>query len=282
MSHTIFISHSDQDLNIADELFSNLEKYGLRCWIAYRDILSGTSWGDSILNAIKESKIFIVILSDNSINSAHVNKETSFALSEGKHIIPYIVGNIKIRGELLFHLPKNTWVQAKLDSMSNDVEKIINIIKNKLPNDSFSEIKEINQLSVERKSRGYVFISYVRSDTDFVEKIRDVLKTKQYGYWDYSVTERDYHGQLYRELEERIDGAVAFITIVSDSWRESDWVASEFIYARERKTPIFVIQAKHMSRPIPILLNLQTRIDMSGDFRRGANILIEELSKKGL
>jgi hypothetical protein len=72
------------------------------------------------------------------------------------------------------------------------------------------------------------------------------------------------------------------MTIVSDDWRKSEWVASEFIYAREAIIPIFVIQAKKLTRPLPILLNLQTRIDMSGDFDRGAETLALELSKKGL
>lgn len=131
-------------------------------------------------------------------------------------------------------------------------------------------------------SKGYVFMSYVRRDADFVEKLRHILKEKQYGYWDYLMGDRDYHVALYRELEERIDGAVAFMTIVSDLWRDSEWVAAEFIYAREAKKPIFVIEAKPLSRPLPILLNLQTRISMADGFDRGARILLEELNKEGL
>ena len=79
-----------------------------------------------------------------------------------------------------------------------------------------------------------------------------------------------------------IDDAVAFMAIVSDQWRESDWIASEFIYARECQKPIFVIQAKKLQKPLPILLNLQARIDMSADFEKGAQVLVEELAKKGL
>jgi hypothetical protein len=132
------------------------------------------------------------------------------------------------------------------------------------------------------KSKGYIFISYVQEDSDFVNRLRELLKATGYAYWDYTAGERDYHGALYRELEERIYGAAAFIAIVSDNWRHSDWVASEFTYARDAKKPIFVIQAKEMAKPVPILLNLQTRIDMSGKSEHGKQTLLEELAKKGL
>jgi hypothetical protein len=72
------------------------------------------------------------------------------------------------------------------------------------------------------------------------------------------------------------------MTIVSDQWRESEWVASEFTYARECVKPIFVIQAKPLRKPLPILLNLQTRIDMSNDFEKGVQVLLAQLAMEGL
>ena len=72
------------------------------------------------------------------------------------------------------------------------------------------------------------------------------------------------------------------MTLVSDQWRQSNWVAAEFIYAKEASRPIFVVQVKSLMRPLPILLNLHTRIDMSEDFEIGASRLTDELLKKGL
>jgi hypothetical protein len=131
-------------------------------------------------------------------------------------------------------------------------------------------------------AKGYVFLSYSSHDADFVERLRVVLQGKGYSFWDYRAGERDYGGALHHELEERIDNAAAFIAIVSDSWRESEWLASEYLYARDARKKIFVVQAKRLSKPVSLLLNQHTRIDMSDRFDDSAGVLQSELAKQGL
>ena len=133
----------------------------------------------------------------------------------------------------------------------------------------------------EFKAKGYVFISHNQTYIDFVEQFKVILKRRGYAYWDYSESERDYHSALYRELEEKIEAAAAFMCVVTDNWRETEWPAAEYIYAKEAKVPVFVIQAKKSSRPVPIILNQQTRIDMATNFERGSAVLEHELDKKG-
>ena len=45
MKHDIFISYSILDKAIADAVCTQLEKQGIRCWIAPRNILAGAEWG---------------------------------------------------------------------------------------------------------------------------------------------------------------------------------------------------------------------------------------------
>jgi hypothetical protein len=115
-----------------------------------------------------------------------------------------------------------------------------------------------------------------------VQKLKGFLKDRGYAYWDYLESERDYHMELYRELETKIEEATVFLCILSDSWRDTLWTAREYVYAEEAGVPFFIIQAKPLKRATPILLNLQTRIDMATDFEKGLQVLGSELDKKGL
>jgi hypothetical protein len=52
MAHDVFISHSTEDKAVADAVCAILEKNGVRCWIAARDILPGADWSASIVDGI--------------------------------------------------------------------------------------------------------------------------------------------------------------------------------------------------------------------------------------
>lgn len=279
----VFISYSALDKIVADEITLSLENSGIRCWIAPRDVKPGEEWAENIVDAIDSSSVLILVLSKNSNSSAQTKREIELAVSRKIIIIPFRIENF-MPSDTFQNLLSNFQMMGGFGpEFKKEIKELPSKIRKLLPNVFLDESPVLIPNPVSRReSKGYVFISYIRSDGDFIQQLRTVFETKKYGYWDYVEGNRDYHGILYRELEERIDGSVAFMTIVSDEWRKSDWVASEFIYAKEARIPIFVIQARLLSRPLPILLNLQTRIDMSEDFDVGAEALVQELSKKGL
>ncbi|MCB1078577.1 MAG: toll/interleukin-1 receptor domain-containing protein [Verrucomicrobiae bacterium] len=282
--HVVYISHGREDAEVARTLTEGLEKKGIACWLAPRNITPGAQWSEEIKEAIGASRIVLLILSACSVGSQNVLREIEIANRNQLPILSFRLDRFEDSGSLSFFITNSPFVDADRENVASFIDRAADWIRLAVPELGSAGITEgaIPEAPLEDQSRGYVFISYVRRDADFVQKLRAVFESKRYGYWDYVVGDRDYHGSLYRELEERIDGAAAFMTIVSDDWRRSDWVASEFIYAREANIPIFVIQAKALSRPLPILLNLQTRIDMSVDFESGARTLADELSKKGL
>jgi hypothetical protein len=284
MAHDVYICYSYQDKMIADIVCEVLERNNIRCWIAPRDVLPGTAYGDAISETIKNSYLMLLLYSSHSNQSRQVIRELESARNQNILVIPFRIENVKPSGPMELFLGAAHWFDAILGDKEKHAEKLaetFRLLLETLPRDG-SKTKKVVSNEPRETSKGYIFISYVKSDQDFVQKLRHVLRSKRYGYWDYLVGNRDYHGKLFRELEERIEGAVAFMTIVSDRWRESDWVASEFTYARESNKPIFVIQAKQLQKPLPILLNLQTRIDMSIDFEKGIQVLLEELQKEGL
>jgi hypothetical protein len=283
INHTLFISYGSQDAELAGTLAGHLERLGFPCWLTRRDALPGAPWSTAILAAISASHALILVHSAKSNSSGRIAWELDVAFVNKIPIIAYRIEQIQPVKSMERYLASAQSIDASGPDFSGSLQLLEALLRRYVPRELI-RTEPASPIPEKRpdKSKGYVFISYVRNDAGFVQRLRTVLESKKYGYWDYAVGSRDYHGTLYRELEERIDGAEAFMSIVSDDWRTSDWVASEFIYAREAKIPIFVIQAQKLSRPLPILLNLQTRIDMSADFERGAQALTRELAKKGL
>jgi hypothetical protein len=88
MSSHVFISHSHDDKGAADLILRALEKRGVKCWIAPRDVTAGGSYAESILNAIQTASCFVLIYSNNSNLSPHVIREVERALNFGVNIIP--------------------------------------------------------------------------------------------------------------------------------------------------------------------------------------------------
>ena len=84
----VFISYTAGDSAIADELRSDLEKNGLKCFMAAKDIQVATEWQDAIRAALIGSKRVLVLLTPRSINRPWVLMETGAAWALGKALIP--------------------------------------------------------------------------------------------------------------------------------------------------------------------------------------------------
>ena len=110
--YDVFISHSSKDKQIADLICEVLEANGIRCWIAPRDIVGGDDWSASITNAISNTKVFIVIYSQNSAASTQVPKEIALADSAHSHIIPYKLDDTELSASFKYYLTTNHWVNA--------------------------------------------------------------------------------------------------------------------------------------------------------------------------
>jgi hypothetical protein len=86
----VFISYSRKDLVFVERLAKDLQAAGLQVWYDLSGLEGGTRWGREIQNAIKQSQVFVVVLSPNSIDSEWVEKEFMYANSLKLKIIPLL------------------------------------------------------------------------------------------------------------------------------------------------------------------------------------------------
>jgi hypothetical protein len=76
-----FISYASHDAAIATALVDEMERAGVTCWIAPRDVRAGALYADAIVRTISTAKTFVLVLSESSIESPHVRKEIERASS---------------------------------------------------------------------------------------------------------------------------------------------------------------------------------------------------------
>lgn len=94
----VFISYSSLDRKIAEEVCESFEKRELSCWISSRinDLEPGREYTERIREAVDSSKLFIVLLSQNSITSKQVLQEITLANDRqrfGMKIFPVVIDN---------------------------------------------------------------------------------------------------------------------------------------------------------------------------------------------
>src|SRR5271154_1012644 len=71
----VFVSYASHDAPVANSIVQTLERHGLRCWIAPRDVTPGSHYADGIMSAIIRAKALILVLSGGALASKHVGRE---------------------------------------------------------------------------------------------------------------------------------------------------------------------------------------------------------------
>ena len=57
MAHDVFISYSTKNTEYADAVCKKLEDNGIECWIAPRNIKTGTNYAKEIMDGLKLAKL---------------------------------------------------------------------------------------------------------------------------------------------------------------------------------------------------------------------------------
>jgi hypothetical protein len=86
----LFVSYSREDAAFAERLATDLRTRGLNVWFDRLDIPTGAPWDIEVEAGLRASQGALVVLSPTSVASQNVMDEVSFALSEGKRILPVL------------------------------------------------------------------------------------------------------------------------------------------------------------------------------------------------
>ncbi len=129
MEHEVFISYSSQDKVIADAVCHSLEESKIPCWIAPRDEMLGVSYAKQIMQAIKNCKVVVLIFSENSNQSEHVENEIGQGFKCGKTIIPFMIDKTEMNDDLGYYLGRKHWLIAYPDYREKTADLISSILR---------------------------------------------------------------------------------------------------------------------------------------------------------
>ena len=129
MAHDVFISYSNKDKSVADAVCSIMEKSGIRCWIAPRDITPGTPFAEAIIDGIKGSEVFVLIYSSNSNHSNQVIKEVDRAVHHGLAIIPLRLEDVPMSKQLEYYVSDVHWLDALTPPLENHIYKLCKVVQ---------------------------------------------------------------------------------------------------------------------------------------------------------
>ncbi len=132
MSHQVFISHSSRDRESALALCDALEKVGVVCWMAPRDIPPGSDWQIEIIEAIASTKLLMVLFSENANASANVSKEVTAAAEDQIGVIPVRLDETHPSPALRYHLAGVHWLEAYPPPIDQHAERIATVIRGRL------------------------------------------------------------------------------------------------------------------------------------------------------
>jgi len=130
----VFISYKVEEYDAAKAVKDHLEANGIPCWMAPMSIRGGMSYAQEIPPAIRDSSVFLLMLSEKAQASKWVPREVDQAINCGKLIMPYMMEDCPLRSDFSFYLTNVQRYEAfrdpeeTLDRMTRDIQNALGIL----------------------------------------------------------------------------------------------------------------------------------------------------------
>jgi hypothetical protein len=253
-----------------DRLSGDLAREGIETWLDVEQIEPGANWLKAVETGLRQASALIYIASGQARGSRWMNSELTSVSDRGLPVIPVIVDDEGLGG-LPSTLQQYQWIDFR-HRYTSALEELVGTLQ---------RVRHTRSVApTPAKSKGYVFLSYAEEDSQFAERLKRFLAGRGYAYWDYQESDRDYHGDLYLELEGIISEAAGTLSILSPFWKKSPTAIKEYHFSVEVGTPVFLLKAQVVG-PILVIAGIPF-IDFTGDEDSAFLRLANELKRKGL
>jgi|SRR5208283_4803095 len=134
MGKDVFISYPSARNEIATATCAALEKNGITCWMAPRDILPGMTYADALIQAIDSSKVVVLVYSSETNASPHILREVERAVHNNIPIIPVRVDNSDPSNAMLYYISTPHWLDAFVPPFEQHLDRLVKTVKQHLEN----------------------------------------------------------------------------------------------------------------------------------------------------
>ena len=111
--YSAFISYATEaDRETAFRIVEHLEAFGLKCWIAPRNVRAGKQYAGEIVRGIGTSRCFLLLLSQASNSSKFVRREVEQADRKDKPIYAVRIQEVDPSDDLQLFLSEIHWIDA--------------------------------------------------------------------------------------------------------------------------------------------------------------------------
>ena len=108
----LFVSHVSEDRVAALEIVGELERRGVPCWIAPRNVEPGHPFDDEIVAALDRCRAMLLIFSEHCNESEYIRREVTVAGENRKIIIPFRIEDAQPRRGLRVRLSDLHWIDG--------------------------------------------------------------------------------------------------------------------------------------------------------------------------
>jgi type II secretory pathway pseudopilin PulG len=122
--HDVFISYSSMDKAVADAVCAELENNEVRCWIAPRDIRPGAEWGESIVEAINNCRVMVLVFSRSANESPQIRREVERAVNKGVIVVPLRIEDVVPTRSLEYFIGAVHWLDALTPPIEHHVKTL--------------------------------------------------------------------------------------------------------------------------------------------------------------
>jgi hypothetical protein len=124
MEFDAFISYSSKDKTTADATCATLEANGIRCWMAPRDIVPGSDWSASIVEALDQCRVMVLIFSAHANASPQIRNEIARAVQRGVPVVPVRIEDIAPTKSLAYFMTAVHWLDALTPPLEHHLQRL--------------------------------------------------------------------------------------------------------------------------------------------------------------
>ena len=125
----VFISYASQDKGVADAVCQALERAGVACWIAPRNVVPGESYAGAIVHAIDGTKLVVLILSERGASSQHVLREVERASSKRHPVVAFRIDAAPMPADFEYFLNTSQWLDASSMGVESALPRLVDAVQ---------------------------------------------------------------------------------------------------------------------------------------------------------
>ena len=193
MLHKVFICYATYDKAVAEAICAALESRHIKCWIAPRDVLPGTEWAETIVDALDGSRVLVLVLSSNSNTSPQVIREVGRAAGNGTPIMSIRIDDVVPSKAMDYFVSSHQWLDAQTGPLEKHLQRLTDTVQQILARKRVPQ-KAVGKAEAEEARRAKALKMRLMKESVVinqpVSKVFDyVINSDNYNLWQTNVVE---------------------------------------------------------------------------------------------